>query len=74
MAWRLPSWLWAACRFDFAGFHLRLRGQILALRVVHFLLRHQARLRLRDAVQPVELQVQNLVLRFHAVQFVLRRA
>ncbi len=50
---------------------LGLGGQVLALSVVHFLLRHQAGLSLRHAVQPVVLEVQDGVLRLHAAERVL---
>ncbi len=52
-------------------FHLRRRSQSFALRIVHFLLRHQPGLGLRDAVQPVILQLQHLLLGLHAVQLFL---
>ena len=57
-----------------AGIHLRRRRQILALRVIHFLLRHDAGLALEDAIQARVLQVQRVVLRLIALQFVLRPA
>ena len=68
MAWACANSLCADCRPDFGGFHLRLRRQILALRIVHFLLRDQPGLGVRHGLQAVVLQVSNLVLRFHAVQ------
>ncbi len=55
----------------FRRFHLCGRRESLALGIVHFLLRHQAGLRLRNAVQPVELQLKHFLLGLHAVQFVL---
>jgi hypothetical protein len=48
-----------------------LRRQVLALRVVHFLLGHQAGLGLRHGVQPVKLQMHDLVLGLRAAQVML---
>ena len=52
--------------------HLRRRGKILGLRVIQFLLRHQARLRLRRVQQPLVVRVQRGVCRFGAPHLVLR--
>ncbi len=53
------------------SFHLRRHGKSPALGIVHFLLRHQARLGLRDAIEPVKLQLQHFLLGFHTVQLIL---
>jgi hypothetical protein len=55
----------------FRCFQLCLRRQILTLRVIHLLLRNQARLAVRHAFEPRELQVIYLYLRFHSVNLVL---
>ena len=54
------------------GLHLRFCRQIFALRVIHFLLRHQAGFGLSNAIQPVELKVQHFVLRLYPVLLLLR--
>ncbi len=55
----------------FRGLNLRRGGQSLSFRIVHFLLSHQSRFRFRHAVQPVELELHDFVLRFDAAQFAL---
>jgi hypothetical protein len=49
-----------------ASVHLRRCGEILALSIIHFLLRHDSRLALKDSVQTGVLQVQRLILCFVA--------
>ena len=66
------SWLWAASRAACAGIHLRRCRQIFPLRIIHFLLRHNAGLALEDSIQARVLQVKSFVLRLIASQFVLR--
>ena len=52
-------------------FHLSLACEILAFRIVDFLLRNQARLGGCDAVQPRVLEVEDLALRFDSAQLML---
>ena len=53
------------------GIHLRRRRQVLPLRIIHFLLRHNSGLALEHAIQPRVLQMQRVVLRLITLQFVL---
>ena len=57
-----------------AGIYLRRCRQILPLCVIHFLLRDNSGLALKDSIQTRILQVKRLVLRLIPVQLVLRAA
>ena len=50
--------------------HLRFYRQVLAVHVVHFLLRHQARLGLCDLIDSSVLEMCDVALRLHAVELV----
>ena len=53
---------------------MRFGRQILALRVIHFLLSHQPGFRLENTFEPLELQMRDLVLRLNSGDIVLGTA
>ncbi len=55
----------------FGGFDLRFGGEILALRLIHFLLCDESGLALRDVVQALVLKVRDFVLRLDSTQLML---